>query len=151
MNKTALAFAAFIALSGNAFAASPAFIDQVGPNTAPRSVTLENLVAPVAVMQATFSAGRAALSDPLAGLAIIVQEGEGHLTSIDQHGTGNLGLVSQYGLFHSASLVQVGHNNNAAITQWGYGNSASISQHGSNHNAMVMQQGRGNVAIISQR
>jgi len=156
MKHTCLAGIIAVLFSTNgSFAASEAYIDQLGDNLSPVSinqmVSIDDLAGMASSAAETLTTIRNTYGRPGSSAALLVQEGEGHLAGIDQSGDDHLGVIMQSGSMNSASILQTGSRNSALIAQSGYGNFASVSQSGSNHNAYLVQQGRNNVAIISQR
>jgi hypothetical protein len=154
MNISALTIAALIIATPVA-SASPAFVQQIGPNLQPRAtdltISLNNMIAPLVEFEQSTAKLRQSNSWPTGGLSLISQDGENNLASISQIGNQNAGLIIQAGNLNTASVTQTGSHNIGIISQIGYGNSASLSQTGNNHAALISQQGTGNVAIVHQR
>jgi hypothetical protein len=155
MKKYAAAISAIVLLTMPAHAEKLAFVQQLGLNAAPRSidqaVTVDNIIAPLAVMQETIAQARAPMVGSWSSINLISQSGNDNFVNVSQSGLANLGLITQSGMGNSIGLVQTGNNNSAILQQIGSRNAISLTQSGNNHSAMVSQVGHGNVAIIAQR
>jgi hypothetical protein len=153
MNKYATAIAALVLLTMPAHAERSAFIQQI--NDAPRSinqaVTVDNIIAPLTVMQQTIAQARAPMQGSWSSVSLLSQFGSDNSANVSQTGLANLSLVRQSGTGNSVGLLQTGTFNSAILQQVGSHNAITLSQTGNYHTAMVTQVGHGNVAIIAQR